>query len=188
MYLHLSVCPPDCLQKVFEWLRFEVVIWRDCESAKMLLLMQELSRRDHSQMDCVVCCILSHGEEGKVYGVDGHTVFIRKLMEPFNGSNSYSLAGKPKLFFIQACQGNNQQRATHVESDGPRRHVDSDAVYVRESIPSDADFLMGMSTVPSFLSYRERKNGTWYIQALCSNLVKMVPRLVKLNLTYCCLM
>lgn len=188
MHLNSSVFPLVRLQKVFEWLGFEVVIRRDCKSEEMLSAMQELSRRDHSQMDCVVCCILSHGEEGCVYGVDGTTVRIRKLTEPFNGSNCYSLAGKPKLFFIQACQGKDNQSPVYIAADGPAHQVHSDAVEINKSIPSDADFLLGMSTVPSYVSYRERAHGTWYIQALCKNLVQMVPRSVNLNLIYFCMM
>ncbi|XP_078118066.1 caspase-8 isoform X2 [Sander vitreus] len=165
----------ECLHKVFTWLGFEVEIQRDCKREKMLSVLRELgSRPIHSQMDCLVCCILSHGIEGAVYSVEGHTVKIKELMEPVNGFKCPSLAEKPKLFFIQACQGNNEQRAVYIESDG--HPVFSDAIQANESIPSDADFLLGMATVPSFVSFRERKHGTWFIQSLCQNLVQMVPR------------
>ncbi|XP_029315592.1 caspase-8 isoform X2 [Cottoperca gobio] len=167
----------DCLQKVFKWLGFEVEIEKDCDSEQMLSRLRELGSRNHSQMDCLVCCVLSHGKEGSVHGVDGDTVKIKELMEPVNGSKCASLAKKPKLFFIQACQGTSAQSAVHIEADGPERSSDcSNASKSDESIPSDADFLLGMSTVPSFVSYRDRKYGTWYIQILCQNLVQMVPR------------
>lgn len=186
MYLHLSVCLSECLHDVFEWLGFEIEIHQDCSSEKMRSLMRKLGSRDHSQMDSVVCCILSHGKEGRVYGVDGITVELTELHQPLNGLQCASLANKPKLFFIQACQGNREQQAVYIESDS---HTDSfvcsDAVALTESIPSDADFLFAMSTVPSFVSFRERKSGTWFIQSLCQNLLQMVPRLVKLNIIYC---
>ncbi|XP_072252908.1 caspase-8 [Leuresthes tenuis] len=159
------------LQEVFQWLDFEVQIHRDCDSKKILSVLHQLSRKDHSHMDCLVCCVLSHGKEGKVYGVDGNTVEIMKLMDPFDGQKCLSLVEKPKLFFIQACQGNKEQKP--VETDSP---VQSDARAVKYSIPSGADFLLGMATVPYHVSYRDRKSGTWYIQSLCRNLVQMVPR------------
>ncbi|XP_059198131.1 caspase-8 isoform X1 [Centropristis striata] len=161
----------DCLKKVFEWLGFEVEIQSDCTRQKMLSLMQDLGSRDHSQMDCLVCCFLSHGLQGQVFGVDGKTVEIEELKRPVNGMKCTTLAEKPKLFFIQACQGNNDQRPVYIESDGP---VCSDAVRFA-SIPFDADFLLGMATVPSYVSFRERTCGTWFIQSLCRNLVQMVP-------------
>ncbi|XP_036966096.1 caspase-8 [Acanthopagrus latus] len=166
-----------CLQTVFTWLRFEIETHQDCTSEKMLSVMRDLSSRDHSQMDCLVCFILSHGIEGSVYGVDGNTVTIQELMELFSGLNCSSLLQKPKMFFIQACQGNDEQKPVFIESDGPSRgSVHSDAVAVKDSIPSVADFLLGMATVPSFVSFRERSNGTWFIQSFCQNLVTMVPR------------
>lgn len=185
-YLKSSVCLPECLHKVFKWLGFEVEIQRDCKREQLLSTMRELGSRNHSQMDCLVCCILSHGKEGSVYGVDGYTVKIKDLKESVNALRCVSLAEKPKMFFIQACQGTSEQRAVHIEADGPARtSVCSDAVKANESIPCDADFLLGMATVPSYVSFRERSNGAWFIQSLCQNLVKMVPRLVKQNIRYC---
>ncbi|XP_026152124.1 caspase-8 isoform X1 [Mastacembelus armatus] len=165
----------DCLHDVFKWLGFEIEIHPDCKSDEMQSVLEELSRRDHCQMDCLVCCILSHGLEGSVYGVDGKPVEIKKLTELFDGLKCPSLAKKPKLFFIQACQGTQKQRAVYIEGDGPTSSLCSDAVVVKDSIPAGADFLQAMSTVPSFISYRERKNGTWFIQSLCENLIQMVP-------------
>lgn len=168
---------PECLHKVFAWLGFEVEVKRDCEGEEMLTALRELASRNHGQADCLVCCVLSHGHEGCVYGVDGHTVAIKKLKEPFNGLNCAPLAGKPKLFFIQACQGTGEQKAANVVPDGPEDSaVCSDAFKASDAIPSDADFLLGMSTVPSFVSYRHRKNGSWFIESLCQNLVQMVPK------------
>ncbi|XP_056901659.1 caspase-8 [Takifugu flavidus] len=165
------------LDKVLKWLGFEVEIQRDCTSKKMLSLIQELAKTSQRDWDCVMCCVLSHGLEGGVYGVDGGTVEIRKLMEPFSGTNCPSLAGKPKIFFIQACQGSRQQDVVYTDAGTPAHgYVDNNAVQAKECIPSHADFLLGMATVPSFVSFRDGASGTWYIQSLCQNLAHMVPR------------
>ena len=58
------------------------------------------SKYDHSEVDCFACAILSHGDEGVVYGTDG-IVKIDELVSPVKGANCPSLIGKPKLFFIQ---------------------------------------------------------------------------------------
>ena len=52
------------------------------------------------QSDCFVCTILTHGEEGVVYGTDDK-VEVKVLLEPFKGNNCRGLVGKPKIFFIQ---------------------------------------------------------------------------------------
>ncbi|KAM6955181.1 caspase-8 [Lycodopsis pacificus] len=173
-----TILDEECLHKVFTWLGFAVEIKRDCKREEMLSVLRELGSRNHSRMDCLVCCVLSHGMKGCVSAVDGLTVKIEELKEPFNGLKCASLAEKPKLFFIQACQGTSKQKAVSICADGPAAPspVCSDASKANDSIPSDADFLLAMSTVPSFQSYRERKNGSWFIQSLCENLVQMVPR------------
>ncbi|XP_035995231.1 caspase-8 isoform X2 [Fundulus heteroclitus] len=165
------------LEKVFKWLGFDVKTYRDYEASKIQALFEHVAKMDHSQNDCLVCCVLSHGMEGGVYGVDGNTVLIKELMRPFTGQTCLSLVKKPKLFFIQACQGKNEQRP--IQTDGPgdkTSNVCCDAKVYRESIPCAADFVVGMATLPDYVSYRERSNGTWYIQSLCQNLAKFVPR------------
>ncbi|XP_056284185.1 caspase-8 isoform X3 [Pseudoliparis swirei] len=72
-----------------------------------------------------------------------------------------------------ACQGTGQQKAVTICADGP---ACSDDFIEDDSIPSDADFLLAMATVPSFVSWRDKKNGSWFIQSVCQNLLQMVPR------------
>uniref|UniRef100_A0A3B3Z8P3 Caspase-8 n=1 Tax=Periophthalmus magnuspinnatus TaxID=409849 RepID=A0A3B3Z8P3_9GOBI len=190
-----SVCPvlnekitrykeQGIVQNIFQWLGFDVEVHHDCTREYMLSVMEKLSSRDHRDMDCVVCCILSHGLEGGVLGVDGQNVPIKQLTMFLNGSKCPSLVDKPKIFFIQACQGVLEQQAVRIETDDPTPCIESDAAKVDDSIPADADFLLGMATVPSFVSYRERKSGTWFIQALCKNLIQeldLVSILTKVN-------
>uniref|UniRef100_A0A668A506 Caspase-8 n=1 Tax=Myripristis murdjan TaxID=586833 RepID=A0A668A506_9TELE len=160
-----------CLEKVFKWLGFEVETEKNCARDKMLSVVQKLRTMDHSQMDCFVCCILSHGQDRGVFGVDGQEVQLKELTEPFSALQCPSLREKPKLFFIQACQGTYEQQAVCIQSDGP---VCSDAQVPKNSIPADADILMSMATVPHYVSYRDKKQGSWFIQLLCQNLVQMV--------------
>ncbi|NXG23080.1 CASP8 protein, partial [Grallaria varia] len=85
---------------------------------------------------------------------------------------------KPKLFFIQACQGEKRQHPVNVEVDA--RPHDSystqQSVSLYDSIPEDADFLLGLSTVDGCVSFRHIQQGSWYTQALCRNLELLVPR------------
>lgn len=52
-----------------------------------------------------VLCLLSHGDDGVVYGSDGEKVEIEKIIAEFDGKRCEALIDRPKLFFIQACQG-----------------------------------------------------------------------------------
>ena len=125
--------------------------------------------------------MLSHGEMGCVFGSDGEKVRLRDLTRPFTSGRSPTLTGKPKLFFIQACQGNEYQRGAMAHSplqrDNDRRgSLEEDAGPVQESVPWDADFLMGMATVEECKSFRNVKKGSIYIQELCIQLEKAAAR------------
>ena len=63
-----------------------------------------------NQSSCFVCCIMTHGTMGTIYGSDGNFVNIKHITDSFKESSCPELAGKPKLFFIQACRG--RQRLT----------------------------------------------------------------------------
>ena len=70
-----------------------------------LTVFHAVANEDHSQNDCFVCLVLSYGEEGYIYAKDGK-ISINELMDPIKGNNCPSLAGKPKLFFIQVNKSN----------------------------------------------------------------------------------
>ena len=59
------------------------------------------AKRDHSDESCFVCCILSHGKEGKICDKTGKDISIDMLIQYFRGDQCPTLAGKPKIFVIQ---------------------------------------------------------------------------------------
>ena len=98
------------LKDVFEMLRFDVSVQLDKTASEIKELMAYFSTQvDHAAYNCFVCFILTHGKLGKVYGSDGATVDIMRLTSCFKGDTCPSLVGKPKLFFVQACQGTDKQ-------------------------------------------------------------------------------
>ncbi|XP_009682550.1 caspase-8-like [Struthio camelus] len=163
----------EALKRVFKWLQFETVEYMDLEANQMYAKVKEYSKKDHSKMDCFVCFVLSHGEKDKIKGVDGEFVNIKDLLSCFSGSNCPSLAGKPKLFFIQACQGSVGHPAVTLKEDFSD-HLETDAVPL-VSIPDQADILVGMATVEDFECYRHAKTGSIYIQCLCDKMELLCP-------------
>ncbi|KAG7227926.1 hypothetical protein INR49_013720 [Caranx melampygus] len=88
------------LFKCFKSLGFDVCIYNDQTCEKMERLLREASEEDHSDSSCFACILLSHGEEGMIYGTDG-AMPIKTMTSLFRGDMCKSLVGKPKLFFIQ---------------------------------------------------------------------------------------
>nr|KAG5694967.1 hypothetical protein BaRGS_024150 [Batillaria attramentaria] len=156
----------DRLQSTFENLHFKVEVHDNKTDTELLRLVAETARKDHSMYDCFVCCILSHGNLGVVYGANGVAVAIRDLTSQLRAQLCPSLRGKPKLFFLQACQGLAEQAGYDC------RDTESDAVEEEEvqKIPDESDFLLGYSTIPGFVSYRNRQTGSYYIRKLTETL------------------
>ncbi|XP_056390096.1 caspase-10 [Hyla sarda] len=163
----------EFLNNVFTWLGLEVEIRKDMSTLQIHECLKEFQNRDHTERDCFVCCILTHGKSQAVYGSDSEIILLSEVTSYFSSTNCSTLAEKPKLFFIQACQGKSFQGAHAIEADA----ISSvDEKRDRRTIPDDADILIGMSTVDGYYSFRDIRKGSWYIQALCENLAQMVPR------------
>ncbi|XP_039999900.1 caspase-8 isoform X2 [Xiphias gladius] len=175
------------LDSVFTSLGFTVVVHNNLSADAMRQTLKELGKKNFLNHDALVVCVLSHGEKGCVFGSDEQQVLLRELTEPFTSKRAPTLAGKPKLFFIQACQGGGYQGGSipcppmpkqeegvgqsHLEEDAGRLHA--------ETVPWDADFLLGMATVPEYKSFRNTSTGSIYIQELCRQLKKSAESSMK---------
>ncbi|NWS26772.1 CASP8 protein, partial [Polioptila caerulea] len=166
----------EAVKRVFKWLQFETVEYMDLEGQEIYETVKEYSKKDHRDMDCFVCFIFSHGEKDKIKGVDDECVNIEDLVSCFTGTNCPSLAGKPKVFIIQACQGFVRHPSVTVEADSTG-HAEVDASPLT-SIPDRADILIGMATVEDYLSFRSRRTGSVYIQSLCKMMECLCPQRV----------
>lgn len=153
----------DNLKRTMKDLGFEVEVHDNLKSKDITKILDQAAQSDHSDCDCFVVAVLSHGEKGIIYARD--TPYKpESLWTPFTADKCPSLAGKPKLFFLQACQGDKLDGGIRLE---PRTEVDGDVGY---TIPIHADFLIAYSTIPGFYSWRNTTNGSWFVQALCCEL------------------
>ncbi|KAL0970713.1 hypothetical protein UPYG_G00246220 [Umbra pygmaea] len=146
-------------KKVFSKLGYKVNVFKDQKVNQIEDLLQNVSQEDHSQSASFVCVLLSHGDDGVIYGTDD-TVELNKLTGYFRGNCCKTLVGKPKLFFVQACRGKDLDDGIETDS---RAVVDDETT---EKIPVEADFLYAYSTVPGFYSWRNPEKGSWFMQAI----------------------
>ncbi|VDP73767.1 unnamed protein product [Schistosoma curassoni] len=99
------------LENVFGSFKFLVKLLRNLSAGEIQAQLEHLGKKtDHHEYDCLVICLMSHGTIGRIYGVDGNSLSIHELTSIFTADNCPSLAGKPKLFFIQACRGEDYQK------------------------------------------------------------------------------
>ncbi|XP_066135879.1 caspase-10 isoform X2 [Saccopteryx bilineata] len=165
----------ESLKDVFKWLGFYVDKQDDVTKAQLEEILQKYkSHPDHAEGDCFVFCVLSHGEFGAVYSSDAILIPIQEITSHFTALQCPGLLNKPKLFFIQACQGEEIQSSVSIEADA----INSEPIHpsLQDTVPIEADFLVGMATVPGYVSFRHKTEGSWYIQSLCYHLRNLVPR------------
>lgn len=160
------------LEKRFRDLNFEVRSYEDYKQVEVLDKIREAAEEDHSDADCFLLAFLSHGEDDHVYAYDGK-ISIQDITSLFKGDKCKSLAGKPKIFVIQACRGDQHDDPVTVcdavDSDLKTNEVVVDASAVH-TLPAGADFIMCYSVAEGYYSHRETINGSWYIQDLCEML------------------
>jgi len=151
------------MANTFRRLRLEVRVHQNLTCKEIQDTLEAVGMDDHTKASLMVVVVLSHGNEGIFYGYDG-AYPAHKVWQPFTADRCPSLAGKPKLFFIQACQGNRMDKGAEVvQQTGRRESTDSFASY---RTPLHADFLLAHSTVAGYYSWRNTSNGSWFIQVL----------------------
>lgn len=152
------------LGEVLKALKFDVKIYNDLKYGAIYDVISTLSKSDYSNVDCLLIAVMTHGDRGKIYARD-HQYPPDFLWRSFSGDNCPSLAGKPKLFFVQACRGDEVDDGARVrvrtQSDGQGNHY---------TIPVMADILVMYSCYDGYLSWRSVQNGSWFIQSLCEEL------------------
>lgn len=136
----------------------DIHIFEDLTYVELDKQIKNYAEQDFRDKDCLFVCICTHGDQGILYAKD-KKFRAEELWEPFTGDRCPSLAGKPKLFFVQACQGDRVDRGV------PLDVTDSGTKCVK--IPAYADFLIAYSTIPGFYSWRNTESGSWFMQALC---------------------
>ncbi|KAH8265100.1 hypothetical protein KR026_010348 [Drosophila bipectinata] len=109
----------DCenLTRVLKQLDFAVTVYKDCRFNDIRKAIEAAASQNHSNSDCILVAILSHGEMGYIYAKEVQYK-LESIWSFFTTNHCPSLAGKPKLFFIQACQGDRLDGGMTLETLG----------------------------------------------------------------------
>ncbi|CAL8096745.1 unnamed protein product [Orchesella dallaii] len=147
-------------------LGFEVFVHRDLKRLEIMDVLHELRKEDHSDSDCLLIVVLSHGEKNKIYCSDSEYK-PEMLWDSFTADVCPTLAGKPKIFFIQACRGDQLDSGIVLKAN----RTQTDSLPQKEEImnyvvPNRADFLIVYSTVEGYYSWRNTTEGSWFVQSL----------------------
>uniref|UniRef100_UPI003BEF4C64 JF1cpCasp2 n=1 Tax=Homo sapiens TaxID=9606 RepID=UPI003BEF4C64 len=99
------------LVTLFKLLGYDVHVLCDQTAQEMQEKLQNFAQLPaHRVTDSCIVALLSHGVEGAIYGVDGKLLQLQEVFQLFDNANCPSLQNKPKMFFIQACRGDETDR------------------------------------------------------------------------------
>lgn len=155
----------DRLIRSMKTLGFEVTAHNNFTTREVMETLESLSKEDHSDCDCICITVMSHGSMSFVFSKDSLYSYD-SLWRNFTAENCPTLAGKPKIFLIQACKGSAFDDGFSI----PYSSTETDACCSSYKIPGFADFLVAHSTIPGFVSWRDRDEGSWFIQSVCKEL------------------
>lgn len=177
----------EVLRKVFTELDYMVTVHRDLTAQDMQTCLEKFCRRpDHRTVDSCVVCLLSHGVEGAVYGTDGQLLQLDWVFKAFDNARCPLLQNKPKMFFIQACRGEEMDCGVE-QIDGPARTCSPSCEQLdagregegdagsrqrgemgrpRIKLPQRSDMICGFASLKGSAAMRNTKRGSWFIQEL----------------------
>ena len=141
----------QAISQTFAELSFEIEVLENptyteiCQKLKSIQKLKNLS--------CLALFILSHGEEnGLLHSYDGTYTLNKHIIPELLPENCPSLAGKPKLIFIQACQGENVDEGVNLV----HRVTETDGLpySIPYCIPNYSDFLIFSAAYHGYFSFR----------------------------------
>ncbi|XP_049587638.1 caspase-2 isoform X2 [Syngnathus scovelli] len=177
----------EVLSQLFTDLDYAVTLHRDLTAEEMRTCIESFRQRsEHRSVNSCVVCLLSHGVEGAVYGTDGHLLQLQWVFEAFDNVRCPLLQNKPKMFFIQACRGEEldcgveqvdgpgrssspsceQQDAGREGPRGAGARQGGDLGQPRIKLPKRSDMICGYASLKGTAAMRNTKRGSWFIQEL----------------------
>ncbi|XP_064461153.1 caspase-3-like isoform X3 [Ornithodoros turicata] len=155
----------DRIHGTFDRLGFQVSCHPDPPASQIISILEEEVNKSEEDLGCFVCWIMTHGVNGAIKGADGQEINLNRLPGILN---TPSLKGKPKLFFIQACQADETETST--------RHWGC-------NIPTYPDFLFSFATTPGYMAWRSTEKGSIYVEAICNAFEKSFNAVDKMDVT-----
>ncbi len=155
------------LVQLFLFLGYIVEVHQDCKAKEIQDIMKEVGVRSHSNYDSFVCCIMSHGSDGKINGTDHVPVSLEEITAELKGG---TLVDKPKMFFIQACRGTTWGK--RIATDDGSHQPEGIAC---DNIPDESYFFIGYPTPRGHVAFRSFDEGSWFISELCRSFASYAP-------------
>lgn len=171
---------------LFDRLGF-ATLWRQNVSVhEFENIITEASRYDKypEQYECLVFVISSHGKVGgHLYMQDGETIAIDEMIGKFLPENALRIGKLPKIFFIDACRGDDQMRCVPVpKGSGSDESRDKRSPPVMErgatvevagKMPPKGNYLVAYPTIHNYKAYEKQGEGGIWMKILAEMIESM---------------
>ena len=142
------------LEKLFQKdLKFTVETFSNQTADDTEEKVKYFAKQKHEGDVCLICFIMSRGEDGKILASDNSTVKLDDFINAFK--TNATLANKPKIVFVQTCN-NVKERSSDPAKDS--------SAFLKISIHDD-DLLCYQVEGPESSLYNQQ--GSFFFQALC---------------------
>lgn len=175
------------MRVLFEEFNFKVCTHVDQPSHLIMSLLDSYANETCFEgHQAFVLILMSHGGLNHIYGSDYGEVKLQDIFEKFNNFNCPALREIPKMFFIQACRGDQPDNGTPgrdptaepaVEDDDyDEAQSDAGMFRGRESglgricptrrISCWSDTYIAYAVVEGYESLRDLRSGSWFLKAV----------------------
>ncbi|XP_067672896.1 caspase-3-like isoform X2 [Haliotis asinina] len=168
----------------------DIRIRYNMNSGDMLDWFLGVSMEDHSDADCLMVAVSSHGDEYQYVDPErpnvtkredlilttDKAIFTRDLVDIFRDEHCPSLKGKPKIFLLQACRGTKLDDGVEIVEE----HIDvvdalTEPVYTVTPPPCFKDFCIVYATPPGHFAFRRPSEGSWFVKAFWDVVERVDP-------------
>ena len=105
----------NSIQNTFKSLDWDIDLYNDCTVAQIREFILKQIQLSEENFAALAIFILSHGEDnGTIFASDYPFRVDHDILFQLAADKSPNLAGKPKLVFVQACQGQETDAGTSV--------------------------------------------------------------------------
>ena len=154
------------MKDTFEVLRFATLPILNASKEQVLAAIRAAAKYENypPSYKRIAFAFSGHGDQNVIYAHDG-PIETNQLYDPLQPKNAPHLAHIPKLFFMDACRGPNEDRGVEVVARGktepPRNRI---------PVPSYGNYVLAFSTMPTMQAYEVKDVGGMWMNIVSKQL------------------
>ena len=172
----------DTMKRIFQQRGFIVDARRDLTKSQMLEVLEEYQNIEHT--GCFVVIILSHGRDGVALSSDDQEIHIADIETEFHKSKCPSLQGKPRMFIIDACRGQEDSKefisTTQTSTHHTKKPFTSSLIFNQSGQNEDPE-MDDTAIMYAFSSNLDKKKGSLFAQLFEEVMCEGIERDMQFN-------